>query len=580
MMSSVSSSRTSTEDALQSIRYELKGNIFRNVNGLFAKYFEGSSWSVVVQNKLQETKSAKIISKLSAGVPGIAHSDSLAEWLAEFQTLFSATDQANFSFNSQLLSNTGNTPRTVIYLEASDPWSVTGSTRVFAEFHHDSIPVMAEDDDDILRFCERARQVFENQPTRCFVHGFLVRGATLELWVFDRSGAYSSERIDLAQRPDLLVRVLAGYTLMSDKEVGFNTFVKPAAPGLGSYVTFGRRDKFYLRPWFIATADYMVGPGTTCFVASTWKRGEADNVIKFSWREDEESTELRLLERAHERNAWGVIQLVGYKDLVNIADLREGLHFPQTFVNRTFSCVATWPQGRPIQRFTSIPELLEVLHDLVKALQSLYVNARILHRDVAIKNLIIIPQHSADSPRGVLRNFNFALDLDNIGPIELMVGSDGFMAIGILCGQRHTYRHDLESLFYVFLWIAIGNDRVHGKADDILKGMSKTSRLWKWCTTDFGAVGRDKAADMGPEGFEGILDEFSSDFAPLRGLAKELHALIFPVRDGEIFTGTDTDQVAVQKIYDEMADAFKRSAGILGLRSFNYSTLKGANSCN
>ena len=509
---------------------------------------------------MQETRSAKTVSKLSAGVPGIAHFDALAEWLAEFQALFFAVDQINFHFYSQPLSNTGSTARTGIYFEISDPQSVAGSTRVFGEFHHDTAPVNADDDDGTLRFCQRAQQVFKVQSARCFVHGFLVHGTTLELWVFDRSGAYSSESLDLAQRPDLLMQVLAGYALMSDEEAGFNTFVKRLAPGSDSYVTFHQHDKFYLRPELVATADYIVGPGTTCYVASTSTIGEPGTVIKFSWREDEEPTELCLVQRAHERNAWGVIQLLGYQDLVNTADLRQGLYFPQTFVNRTFSCVAITPLGRPIRQFKSIPELLEVLRDLVKTLQSLYVNARILHRDVAIKNLIITPQYSADSPKGVLLDFNFALDLDNVRPNEPMVGSDGFMAIGILSGQRHTYRHDLESLFYVFLWIAIANDRVHDEANDILKDMPKTSRLWKWCSMDFGAFGQDKAADMSPEGFEGILDEFSSDFAPLQGLARELHALIFPVQDGKIFTGTETDQVAVQRVYDGMADAFNRSA--------------------
>ncbi|KAI9707092.1 MAG: hypothetical protein M1836_000052 [Candelina mexicana] len=448
-MSSVFPLLTPTKAALQSLQDKMKGNIFRNVNGLFAKYLKGKPWSVVVQNKLQETKSAKIIRKLSDGVPGIAHLDVLVEWLAEFQTLFFTVDQADFCFHSQPLSNTGNTARTGIYLETFNPKSVAGSTQVFDEFHHDSSPVMADDDDDILRFCERAQQVFK-------IH---------------------SERLDLAQRPNLLVRALAGYTLMSDEEAGFNTFVKRLAPGSDSYVTFHQHDKFHLRPELVATADYIVGPGTTCYVASTSTIGEPDTVIKFSWREDEEPTELRLLQRPHERNAWGVIQLLNYQDLVNIANLRQGLHFPQTFVNRTFLCVATTPLGRPIRQFTSIPELLEVLRDLVKALQSLYVNARILHRDVAIKNLIIIPQHSADSPKGVLLDFNFVLDHDNVRPIEPMVGSDGFMAIGILSEQRHTYRHDLESLFYVFLWIAIANDRVHDEVNDILKSMPKTLRL-------------------------------------------------------------------------------------------------------
>ncbi|KAI9810558.1 MAG: hypothetical protein M1826_003514 [Phylliscum demangeonii] len=34
-------------------------------------------------------------------------------------------------------------------------------------------------------------------------------------------------------------------------------------------------------------------------------------------------------------------------------------------------------------------------------------------------------------------------------------GSMQFMAIGALYGHWHTYRHDLEPVFYVFLWACI-----------------------------------------------------------------------------------------------------------------------------
>ena len=557
-MSCVSPPIAPTEVALSSLRDELKGNIFRNLDGLFTKYFEGNPWSLVIQEKLRAVESAKILNRLSDDIPAIAHFDTLLEWLSNFQTLFFAVDQTNFRFHSQLLSTTGSAPQACIYLETSDLQSTAGSTRVFGEFHHESAP--AETDDDIMRFCWRAQQVFKSQSARCFVHGFLVRGTTLELWVFDRSGAYSSDRFDLAQRPDLLVRTLAGYTVMSDEEIGFNTFVKRLAPRSDSYVTFDLDKKFHLRPELIATTNYIVGPGTACYGASTSPTGEPSTVIKFSWREDEEPTEIRLLQRARERNAWGVIQLSGYQDLMSIVDIRHGLRFPETFVNKRFSCVATTPLGRPIRQFTSVRELLEVLCDLVRALQSLYVKARILHRDVAMKNLIITHQHSVSSPKGVLIDLNCSLDLDNVCVNEPIVGSDGVMAIGVLYGHRHTYRHDLESLFYVFLWIVIANDREHDQANDILKGMPKTSRLWKWCSMNFLAVGMDKAADMSPGGFEEILGEFSSDFTPLKGLAKELHALIFPVRDGDIFIGTDKDEVAVERLYDGMADAFTRSA--------------------
>ncbi|GAP83501.2 putative protein kinase-like domain [Rosellinia necatrix] len=55
---------------------------------------------------------------------------------------------------------------------------------------------------------------------------------------------------------------------------------------------------------------------------------------------------------------------------------------------------------------------------------------------------------------------------------------------------------------------------------------------------------------MSPEGFSRIPGEFSADFAPLRGLAEELHALIFPLRDGKrdgkIFTGTKTEEAIIK----------------------------------
>jgi len=344
-MSSTPLLDTPSEAALQPLRDELKGSVFRGVDGFFAKYFEGKSWSAAVQNKMQETKSAEVVSKLSADVLDLAHFDALVEWLAAFQSLFFAVDQASFSFRfrSQPLSKPGCPLRASIYLETSDLQVVAGSTRVFGEYHHADATVVAEDDSDILRFCERARQVFKAQSARRFLYGFLICGTTLELWVFDRSGAYSSEKFDLAQRPDLLVQTLAGYTMMRDEESGFNTFVKPLRPRSDSYVAFDQCDKLYLRPELIAAPGYIVGLGTTCYAASVSTTGEPDVVIKFSWREDGAHAELRLLERARERNVWGVIRLLGDQDLVSIADLRHGLQFPQPFVNRTFSCVATAP---------------------------------------------------------------------------------------------------------------------------------------------------------------------------------------------------------------------------------------------
>ena len=48
----------------------------------------------------------------------------------------------------------------------------------------------------------------------------------MQLWIFDRSGAYSSDSFDVLEQPDRFVRAITGYALMTDEELGLDTFVK------------------------------------------------------------------------------------------------------------------------------------------------------------------------------------------------------------------------------------------------------------------------------------------------------------------------------------------------------------------
>ena len=54
------------------------------------------------------------------------------------------------------------------------------------------------------------------------------------------------------------------------------------------------------------------------------------------------------------------------------------------------------------------------------------------------------------------------IDLDSakesdsgLGEARHWTGTMEFMAIEVLEDRAHTYRHDLESFFYVFLWVVI-----------------------------------------------------------------------------------------------------------------------------
>jgi Fungal protein kinase len=44
------------------------------------------------------------------------------------------------------------------------------------------------------------------------------------LWVFDRSGSYSSGLFDIHKEPEQFVRAITGHSIMSDEELGLDTF--------------------------------------------------------------------------------------------------------------------------------------------------------------------------------------------------------------------------------------------------------------------------------------------------------------------------------------------------------------------
>ena len=86
----------------------------------------------------------------------------------------------------------------------------------------------------LVQLAGYAREVFGSQPERRFVPGFTICGSLMRLWVFDRSRPYNSKKFDIHKEPELFVKVLAGYMMMSDAELGLNTFIK--RDGNGKYI--------------------------------------------------------------------------------------------------------------------------------------------------------------------------------------------------------------------------------------------------------------------------------------------------------------------------------------------------------
>jgi serine/threonine protein kinase len=154
-----------------------------------------------------------------------------------------------------------------------------------------------------------------------------------------------------------------------------------------------------------------------------------------------------------------------------------GLKTPKdgSFENRIFSYLIISPPGRPINKFKRVREFLETYRDSIKVHRSLYYDGKILHRDISENNIIVTDAEGERDLRGMLIDLDLGKGLNSgLSGARYRTGTMEFMAIEVLEGRAYTYRYDLESFFYVFLWVII---RYSQEAD---KNLPKISRLRRW----------------------------------------------------------------------------------------------------
>ncbi|KAF8244626.1 hypothetical protein K440DRAFT_663372 [Wilcoxina mikolae CBS 423.85] len=117
--------------------------------------------------------------------------------------------------------------------------------------------------------------------------------------------------------------------------------------------------------------------------------------------------------------------------------------------NRILSRIIMSPIGRSITTFTTFTELLLSFRDAIKGHRNLLQTSNVLHRDVSLSNILIGPSTGLliDLDLAVLRHRTSSSGASH------RTGTPDFMSVGVLAGNPHTFRHDLESFFYVAIWI-------------------------------------------------------------------------------------------------------------------------------
>jgi serine/threonine protein kinase len=235
----------------------------------------------------------------------------------------------------------------------------------------------------------------------------------------------------------------------------------------------------------------------------------------------------------------------------------------EPFVDRVLYVQATEPAGRPQADFSSTRELLKAIRDAIEAHRSLFLDRRISHRDVSVSIIVMTEPGENNVLSGSLIDLELGSTVENGKTtrtgLRRMTGTLKYMAIEVLelcmSGARpdleHTYRHDLESFFYVFLDLCLNCGWNKAKAP-------KQDPLWAWYVLpEYDNIVRAKLGNMVPTVFETIiLPKFSPIFEHVKGLAAKLRGIFF-LRESKLRTGTSTEPPRL--LYDQMISAFEEA---------------------
>nr|KMM68937.1 hypothetical protein CPAG_05260 [Coccidioides posadasii RMSCC 3488] len=294
---STSSSQRGSEQTRELVEgrlfQEIKHCTHRDVAGFFETYFEGKDWNTQADDVTRRALGSGDDSGWPSFPNPPTQKDAL-DWWFGFQDEFLLDEQS-------------------VYVTTASKSNLTGKIRSKSA---------------LLQMTQYVREVFKAQPTHQFIHTFAVCGTKAEAWMFDRSGPFSSGSFDVNEDPKRFFQMIVGYTMMTDEELGLDTFITQDGSGAKTITIKsmgGGETVVQLNPKPLSYQNAIVCRGTACFLANV--DDKVQGVAKFSWTSDKRASEKDLLNLAHERGVKGVAEVVGYCDITDIATLRNRLTF-------------------------------------------------------------------------------------------------------------------------------------------------------------------------------------------------------------------------------------------------------------
>ncbi|KAF9502091.1 hypothetical protein BDN71DRAFT_1491454 [Pleurotus eryngii] len=135
-------------------------------------------------------------------------------------------------------------------------------------------------------------------------------------------------------------------------------------------------------------------------------------------------------------------------------DLFRSMKIAHNFEQRYFTLMIV-EQYKHLWEVPTCDDFLDVYLDIVECHHAALKTGNILHRDISEMNLL---WQQKSRCVGILNDWDLSSVFSQLGAhTKHRTGTGPFMALDLLTGVEppsHLYRHDLESLFYVFVWAA------------------------------------------------------------------------------------------------------------------------------
>ncbi|PFH45845.1 hypothetical protein AMATHDRAFT_200217 [Amanita thiersii Skay4041] len=347
----------------------------------------------------------------------------------------------------------------------------------------------------LLQCASYALEMLSHGSIRTHAFGILVIDERLELLFYDRSLHVRSNVVNFLENPALLVTVIVSLAKLSSKDWGYspiieldeNTYYKKPErfteqepiPSLIKGAKMKLDQELILETQNILFQQHaLIGRGT-CVLQVSQKSATSS----FDWK-DKGGLVAKLCFSPENRTSESTI-LNHISDMIKSDPERLGRicnHLPEVLYHKTIEWDETGVQGRlakylegknlpyekrvlrilimtelfPIIELTKTATLGPAIKDIFNCYRWLFEEAGVLHRDISLKNLMY--RKKDGKAYGVLLDFDMAIIItleDRKPSSKQRTGTLPYMACDLLepSPPKHVYRHDLESLFYVMLFL-------------------------------------------------------------------------------------------------------------------------------